>query len=602
MIKNALKLFGDARLRTKLILSYMVVVIMPMLLFGYFFMDRTKDAVIKQTDNINQISFDQMKNNIYNQLQTYLTFSNNAINQDSLIQYMATKLSDEYTEMDRFLEYSRFKEKFLLKFGNNKDSAKVEFYTSNNSILQDNNNVFYIDENIKKNVWYEDAIAAFGGNAINLSSNPEGQYLITISRLVRSTNSNKFIIVLKIDIPEEYLFNLIKNEGKNKRIYLIDDKNKIITSTDRKSIGKNISQVNTFNGIELKKYPQRQKLNKVIDDENYEININHYNDKSSIDNWKIVSMVSSELLTRTFNDIASYGLIVCGISIFITIIFVLLFSNTLTKRLRKLARNMGKIRDGKFEVLVDSDSKDEIGELTSGFKLMIHRINSLIEEVYKSEVRVKDLIIKKKESEIRALQSQINPHFLFNTMESIRMNLLKKQDRETANIVQSFAKLLRKSIDWSNEIMTLKQELDLVETYLIIQKYRYRDKLDYIFKIDESLYEYPIIKFSLQPLVENSIFHGIEMKEDNGVVIISAEKQEYGVKITIRDDGVGITEEKLKKLRQRLASGVQNQDGASIGIINVDQRIKLFYGEEYGININSSFGLGTCTEITLPSK
>lgn len=604
MLEKTLKLFRDAKLRSKLILSYLILVLLPILLIGYFLIDRTKDAVTEQTDSINQISFEQLKNNIYNQLQTYISFSANAFKEDNIIQYLTTKLEDDFTDLDRYIEYSKFRERYLLKFGSTKENADVKFFTSNHSILNDDNYVFYIDDNIKKQSWYLDAIAHYGADSISLDYSETGnQFFISMSRIIRYTNSmnsNDFTNILKINISENYIFKLMENEGKNKKIYLLDDNNNIISSTDRKNIGKNISNVGTFNEITMEKYPSNQIQRRIIDNESCVINIGYYYDKSAIDGWKVVSIVTTGILENKINEIVKYSLIVCSIIIMITIILVFLFSNTLTKRLRLLARNMGKISEGNFQVLVSSNSKDEIGELTNGFTKMINRINSLIEEVYKAEVHVKDLIIKKKEAEIHALQSQIKPHFLFNTMESIKMNLLKKKDTETANIVQSFSKLLRKSIDWTNDIISIRQELDLVETYLKIQKYRYREKLNYVFEVDEDLWEYSIPKFSLQPIVENAIFHGIEMKEEDGTVRIIVKKLEKEIEILINDDGNGMTLERLEQVRQRLLSEDANSESESIGLINVNQRIKLHFGEEYGITINSTYGSSTTVEIKLP--
>jgi two-component system sensor histidine kinase YesM len=273
--------------------------------------------------------------------------------------------------------------------------------------------------------------------------------------------------------------------------------------------------------------------------------------------------------------------------------FVVFLSRTLTNRLKLLVKNMSKISDGKFDVFVRYEGNDEISELYASFKNMVERINTLINEVYV-------LDIEKKDAEIKALQSQINPHFLFNTMESIRMNLWNKQDYETSEIIQKFSKLLRKSIDWGTEKIALKQEIDLVETYLKIQQYRYKNKFEYTIEIDETLFDCVIPKFTLQPIVENAIYHGIEMKKGKSMLFITTEIVNNDFKIIIQDDGVGIDEEKLCQIKEQILQEGFSSSNSRIGIRNVHQRIQLSYGRNYGIIIDSKKNSGTKVEILLP--
>jgi two-component system sensor histidine kinase YesM len=278
----------------------------------------------------------------------------------------------------------------------------------------------------------------------------------------------------------------------------------------------------------------------------------------------------------------------------------LLFSNTLTSRLKLLVRNMSMIRDGKFEVFVGIEDQDEIGMLSKSFSNMVNRINLLIKEVYVSELQIKDLEIKTKEAKFNALQSQMNPHFLFNTMESIRMNLLGKRDYETSEIIQTFAKLLRKSMDWSRDMITLSQELELVEQYLKVQQYRYRERIQYIIDIDETLKQHYIPKFTLQPVVENAIYHGIEMKEHAGKCWIDAGLEGSDLIIRIRDDGVGMESEKLENVKKIVYAEDDPTGENHIGLRNVHMRLKLNYGDGYGIMIESVKDAGTIIQLRIP--
>jgi two-component system sensor histidine kinase YesM len=261
---------------------------------------------------------------------------------------------------------------------------------------------------------------------------------------------------------------------------------------------------------------------------------------------------------------------------------------------------MGKIRDGQFNIKVDDNGNDEIAILSKSLKSMADRIDYLINEVYKAEMLVKDIEIEKKQAEICALQSQINPHFLFNTMEAIRMDLWQKQEFEISEVITRFAMLIRKSIEWSDDSNTIKQERQLVEDYLLIQKYRYVNKLDYIINIDTELENYSIPQFTLQPIVENAIYHGIELKKGKGCVTISAQVFKGDIKIAVQDDGLGMTEERLSTIRDTINEEHKKAGKARIGIRNVHQRLKLEFGNKYGLTITSQEGIGTQVDILLP--
>ena len=180
------------------------------------------------------------------------------------------------------------------------------------------------------------------------------------------------------------------------------------------------------------------------------------------------------------------------------------------------------------------------------------------------------------------------------------MNLRNKQDYETSDIIQKFSKLLRKSIEWSNDKITLRMELELIENYLNIQKYRFRDKFEFEIKIDQSILEYPIPKFTMQPIVENSIYHGLEMKKGNGKLSIYSTATDNMVKIIIEDDGVGMSEEKLASLKTQIKNNNHIIGESRIGIMNVHQRLQLFFGKDYGIDMDSKINIGTKFEILLP--
>jgi two-component system sensor histidine kinase YesM len=575
------------------------VVLLPVVIVGYFLISRTTETFLNQTDYINKINFQQMSNNIYDKLNNYLTLSDDVLLQSLLTDYVSTEYATDVPFFEKYKDFLRITETYTgilnVKVGEN---AKVAIYTSNKSIITDEALICKIDQNyIKNNQWCKDAINADGESVIyGPYKNSNGHTVFSICRLL--SKSDAYTNIVKIEIYEDEIYKLIENEAENKSIYVVDGNNKIISSTERNLMGENISQIKSMQEIDINKYAGFSIIKK--DKDNAIIFLDYLRGRKALDSWKVISVTSSQTLLNEIRGIVKYSVLICLASVLITIIFVVLFSNTLTRKLRLLVKNMRKIRDGQFNIAVDDSGNDEIAELSKSFKSMVERINYLINEVYKSELLVKDLEIEKKQAEIYALQSQINPHFLFNTMESVRMDLWQKQEYEISVVIERFSKLLRKSIEWSNDTNTIKQEIQLVDDYLQIQKYRFMDKFDFIIDIDKKFESYYIPKFTLQPIVENAICHGIERKKGKGHISITAQVFEEDLKIFVQDDGRGMTEERLESVRKAIHSGQDKNEKARIGIRNVHQRLMLQFGSKYGLTIWSKVDEGTRVEVLLP--
>lgn len=597
MLRNVISPFSNMKLHTKLLLSYIFITLLPVVIIAFSLVSKTVDTAYTQTENIYDINTLQTKTNIVNQLTYFLSRSDNIIHEDTLIGYLQETDPDSDFH-HKYIKFQRLYTPLSFKLPISGTSLeKVSVYSTNPTIVFDKSFTVELDKKMEEEPWIKQVREA-EGQSIYLEPyrkvgdpylNDSTLYL-AIGKLVNPFLRNKYINIIKYEIPEMELRKFYSDEGKNKKIFLLNNNNIIVSSTEEAYIGKCATSVpGIIPSQSVQSSESRIKLNTPE-------SIIFYDRIDSVDtlnDWKIITVISTGAMNNNISSLVRYGVFISLISVTIAIIFILLFSRTLTKRLSKLVKNMSGVRDGKFDVFVDCSGRDEISELSSSFKNMMERINNLINEVY-------ILDIKKKEAEINALQSQINPHFLFNTMESIRMNLWNKQDYETSEIVQKFAKLLRKSIEWGNDNITLQREIELVEIYLKIQQYRYEDKLDYKINIDESLSRYIIPKFTIQPIVENAICHGIELKKGKGLLRIFSETTEDNLLIIVQDDGVGMDEEKLGSLKNNIYSRNNETIGSRIGIKNVHQRIQLLYGENFGIKVSSEKNKGTRVEIVLP--
>lgn len=259
---------------------------------------------------------------------------------------------------------------------------------------------------------------------------------------------------------------------------------------------------------------------------------------------------------------------------------------------------------GDIDYTSNITGKDEIGRLSKDLNIMVENIKKLTKEVYEANFQKQQLLIWQKDMKLKVLANQINPHFLFNSLETIRMKAHIKGEEEIARIIMLLGKIIRKNLELDNQHVPLRSELELVENYLEIQKFRYGEKINYQIEEFRHLENYLILPLLIQPVVENAIIHGLENKEGRGNVWIKFVRENGELRIIVTDDGVGIDRKKLVKLQKILAkNGIPGGIGRrKIGLLNVHQRIKLYYGEKYGLRVSSTHNQGTTVEIILPGS
>jgi two-component system sensor histidine kinase YesM len=226
-------------------------------------------------------------------------------------------------------------------------------------------------------------------------------------------------------------------------------------------------------------------------------------------------------------------------------------------------------------------------------------ILQVVNAVYVQKLQKEQLISRQKEMQLRILSNQINPHFLYNTLETIRMMALGKNEKEIASTIKMLSQLLRQSLSASEKTIPLKKELELVQNYLSIQKLRFGNRMDYSIDIKPELGTRSVLPLLVQPLVENSLVHGLESKKGGGFISIAAEAKDGELYIDVCDNGTGMEPEKLEKLQYDLASGEDTTEGR-IGLANVNRRIKLYYGSGFGLSVSERDGSGIQVRMIIP--
>lgn len=289
-------------------------------------------------------------------------------------------------------------------------------------------------------------------------------------------------------------------------------------------------------------------------------------------------------------DIKNIALICASITLCILIIIFLLVRQ-MTKPLYLLTEKMSNVKNGNFDEYIEVSGAEEVKELSSTYNYMIKDINKYVDELVVVQK-------EKRKAEIHSLQMQINPHYIFNTLSSIKWLIWQGSKDKAISAIDAFINMIRNTISKTDEFVTIEQEVENLKNYVLINNIRYGDRIKVEYFIMTNCYEYLIPKLILQPFIENSFFHAFPSEEEGEIQVFIKEYDEDNIKIEIYDNGIGIDEEKLGEVREKKEN--KNHHFSGIGINNVDSRIKLIYGNDYGISIKSKLNNGTTIIIIIP--
>jgi two-component system sensor histidine kinase YesM len=296
---------------------------------------------------------------------------------------------------------------------------------------------------------------------------------------------------------------------------------------------------------------------------------------------------------------------VLAISVVVPCMMILVFTKYFTRRVNHLKNAMHDAARGDFNAIEPFKGDDELSVIFVDLQNMIANVKEQQAKIYLSQLKEQELVNRQQKMEFKLLASQINPHFIYNTLETIRMMALCEGSKDVAGATALFGKTMRYVLENTGTSQTtLAKELDYVKNYLAIQKLRFDDKVNYSVEVPDDFQpsQYQILPLLLQPIVENAVSHGIKESPRKGMIRISVEPQEENRRLVIRieDNGVGITQEEMERLRSHIAGSDGEMVTSNIGLFNIYQRIKLFYGDEFGFSLESREGEGTCATLLLP--
>ncbi len=478
------------------------------------------------------------------------------------------------------------------------DISNILIVGPNNSILSgDPDTVINPWTSIKEKEWYTRALQADGKTVVSSSyvqDIMEGRYpwVVSLSKEIFSLENKQSLGVLLVDLKFNRINELCRSlvVGEKGYNFIVDNNGNYVFHPTQQLVYSN-----------LRSEPIKSILNLLGESQE---NIYHDSDRyfmvetSELTGWHIVSVTHDSDIIPDWEYIQiTYTII--GLILFLIVGFATnKISAGITKPVRKLQNIMKSVDTGEFQIVGSIQATDEIRELAREYDIMVGRIRELMA----ANTREQEL---KRKSDLKALQAQINPHFLYNTLDSIIWMAEMGQSKEVVHMTSALSKLFRISISKGKEFITLKDEIAHVESYLTIQKMRYKDKFKYIIDIDPSLYDLTILKIILQPLVENAIYHGIKEVDYTGMIKITGKRENDIIILKVIDNGKGMTEEELQDLMKGIETPVEKQPGLSkhgMGVRNVNERIHLYFGREYGLSFSSSLKHGTTITVKFPFK
>ncbi len=446
--------------------------------------------------------------------------------------------------------------------------------------------------------WFDECLSLNGSPLVSGSSwfenateqIPKNMFVFSVSRTLKDLYSIRKVGIISIYSEITVLRDICSKirSVKGEKILVLDSNGSIVYDVDETKIGKTIFDPKCglvfLNKLDLK----RQHNYTYVNRKRYLINSFEIGSAG----WKLIRIIPENVLYTNARNIRSrLFFLIIGFTV-LSLLLSISMAYGITKPLQKLTSTMNRVEKGDLSTRFHVKYHDEVGQLGQSFNNMVAEIDNLINDVYFTKMQ-------EKETELNALQSQINPHFIYNTLESIRMMAKLNDDAETSDMLSILGKLLRYGISNKSQVVTVKQEIEHLQNYLFLQNQRFDNQFELEISIPEYFYSLPIIKLIFQPIVENAIYHGLETSDQKGKIDIKGYEVEKGICFEVQDNGVGMTPEQVEQLVERLKHSM-TEGSHGLGLRNVNERIKLYYGDQYGIRVASEFGKGTLIRIELP--
>ena len=582
-MKNKLRALGrsfllDVGLRGKLLCIFFLLLVLPLGVFTLYAFHRINTVIEEQTYSAAQKAFDDTHTAVEDLLGR-LTQVADVLTMDPSLYALAASDSTDTTYIQRLEDRDRISTTFTyLRSMSGVD--RIRLYVSNAYPYTNSADIVSLDS-VQDSEWFrsfrEGSVVCWFGPA-DFADQPESeQGWYSLMRLIYDpSHVQEPLAILRVDISAERVDAAVSRSTitRNGTVLLLDGGEVLsASSADRAETLSSSMPASAAGWVEVDT-PQGPCRAQTVALENC--------------GWTLAAALPRDDIFRTSRKLRLEMLVVVVVLAAASYFLAYRLSQSITRRLYRLNDTMHAVELGDVYARVTPQGRDEIGQLMHSFSNMMTRIDTLMDEKLEQGQQIKAL-------ELKALQAQINPHFLYNTLDSIAWMCEQGRNADAVNMVHALARLFRISISRGHELIPVAREIEHAESYLQIQKYRYKNQFTYAFDVDPECLEYLCNKITLQPIIENAINHGLDLMVEEGHIDVQVKQDGGDIVFRVIDNGVGMSGEQIEAVLQRGPS-----DRTGIGIKNVNDRLKIYFGRQYGLHITSELDEGTCVELRMP--
>ena len=584
--------YKNCSMRVKLFASFFLLIFVPIIVLTVFAAYRSTAIIQEQSMEIARLYLQQTENEMESELYKIATVSSSVAQTAEVHEVLEKQntgisFSEEYDDMNEL--YKTIESTRALQ-----NLYQIRLFISDSFTHSRSNYITYPLSSVSDTDWYHQLVEQYQTQTLlppSIFQPPlsEPQEVLSVVTLIRSRKDiTRILGVVSVDVLKSDLIDILQrnNYAEQSAAYLVDENLNIVCGAN-----------STFPVSEADLAAQLQQMRDTFGASSGVSTAGNavYGLSAPIfDGWRIFTVASMGNLLSPVSDLRDQMILLTVIISIIAFCLSYLYARYSTRRIKTLAEQVRRVENGDLSVSCIMDSEDEIGELQNSFNFMVRRISLLVDERYNLGKNLKDM-------ELRALQAQINPHFLYNTLDMIAWKAMASGNQETVDIVVKLARFYRLSLSNGSDFLPLSDEVEHVRLFVELTNLCRSRNVQLITEVAPNIADYPIMKLILQPIVENSLFHGLyELSDREGIIRLTAEQIGSYVQIQIADNGVGIEKSKLAELLAKKERPVVNTKRGGYGIGNILERLRIYYDDRFTFQIESAILTGTTVTIRIP--
>ncbi|MBP2116435.1 sensor histidine kinase [Paenibacillus silagei] len=577
---------NDIPLKYKFLFIYLLCVLVPILsINALFYVQISRNVEARERENL-EISVDRVAYDLMQIVNECLAISNTVAADRPYMEMMDYAYPDNEAYYDAYND--SLKDKLRQYSTLHSYISWMGIYTSNPTI-QNGNSYFILSYADKQSEWYR-KISSSTGKVLLTSyqgtdplNPPQQEVLVSLIRKLDNFTGQPYTKYLRIDLRLNNVQELFQKERDYLDFKLLDEKNRVVLDSNR-----------SFSSLDASALLN---VDTSIDQPSKQI-VRALSSAAYTKGWRLVGTPEGRKISHEMDRALRNSLILVLLTIILPTLLMIVIIRSYNLRVRLLYKHMKLVKYEQFESIDMYEGKDEIGGLIRSFNLMTGKIRNLINDVYKLEIQKKDLELERVRAELKYLESQVDPHFLFNTLNAILVICKKYKYEQVTDVIRNLALIMRRLLSWKDDLITVEEEVSFIEMYLQIEKFRFQNRFSYVLDIAPEVLNCRIPKMSIQALVENSCKHGLQSVKWAREIHVSASRNETGLLIVVTDNGKGIEKEKLEWIKSHLET--EEDTGQNVGLRNVYKRLMLYYNGRAEFSIESTEYERTVITIQIP--